>query len=157
MRITVVTHDPLTPKLRKLALSLGPDGRRGVLRAMGTALVAFTQEAFRNPANRPLRWDKLKGPLRPDGTRGPPRDGTPLLKTRMLMTNIHIAELSDKSVSVAAAQDYGVHHQFGAPKAKIPPRPFFPFHPDGRPFARGEKAVRQAAALKLGAILRRVS
>lgn len=148
-----IVRDTLTPQLQAAARRLSGGGRREVLRAMGEALVGWTKDAFKRPARRPEEWPPLKGRLRRDGTRGSARDGTPLLKSRMLMTNIHVARLSGSEVTVAPAQDYGVHHQFGAPQANIPARPFFPFDSSGRMMPEAQRHIRSAAAAKIRTLL----
>ena len=147
-----VERDLLTPELRRMAREVAD--KRPILKAMGSALVEWTKDAFKQPSRRPETWDGLKGRLKKDGTRGPPRDGTPLLKSRSLMTHIHIESLSNDAVTVAPAHDYGVHHQFGAPRANIPPRPFFPFDSSGRMMGAARDRIRAAASAKIRALLR---
>ncbi len=148
-----IERDLLTPELRRLARRVAD--RKPILKAMGLALVEWTKDSFKQPARRPAPWDGLKGRLKRDGTRGPPRDGTPLLKSRALATHIHVEQLTHDCMTVAPAQDYGIHHQLGAPRANIPPRPFFPFDSSGRMMQAARDRIRAAAAAKLRTLLPR--
>jgi len=146
-----IERDLLTPELKRLAKKVAD--KRPILSAMGTAMAEWTKDAFSQPARRPAEWEPLKGPLKKDGTRGPARDGTPLLKSSTLMKHIHVAAISGDSATVAPAQDYGAHHQFGAPLANIPPRPFFPFDSSGRVMDAAKERIREAAAVKMRGLI----
>lgn len=118
IKVTLV-KDTISPDLARKARALGPEGRRAVLRALGAELLSITQGAFKDTALRPLVWPPLK--FR--------KGGMPLIKTGQMMRGIHIAELTDDHVTVQPSVPYAVYHQLGAPKAHIPPRPYFPFTP----------------------------
>ena len=117
IKVTLV-KDTISPDLARKARALGPDGRQAILLALGAELVSITQGAFKDSALRPLVWPALKS-----------RKGMPLIKTQQMLRGIHISELTSEHVTVQPTVPYAVHHQLGAPKAHIPPRPFFPFTP----------------------------
>ena len=141
IKVTLV-RDTVTPDLQRMANQLGDAGRSQVLRAMGAEAIAITQGAFKNASLRPLAWPPLKY-----------RVGMPLIKTQQLVRGIHISELTADYVKISPSVDYAVHHQLGAPKAHIPPRPFFPFTPNGHIVAFAHRRIEEVARAALRRLL----
>lgn len=143
-------RDEITPELQRLAQQLSGAGRRQVLRAMGAEAVAITQQAFKDASLRPMAWPPLK--YRREFNNAGKRIAMPLIKTGQLMRGIHISELTDAHVQISPSVPYAAAQQLGSTKAHIPPRPFFPFSPDGilLPFAHQRiEAVARAAIERL--------
>jgi len=123
--ITVtLIRDEISPELQRIARELSGAGRRRVLQVLGAGLVNLTQQAFKDASLRPLPWPPLK--YRKEFNAAGKRIGIPLVKTGQLMRGIHISELTEDHVTVQPTVPYAIYHQLGAPKAHIPPRPFFP-------------------------------
>ena len=150
-----VERDGITPSLReRLARARNA---RGALAAAGESVVSMTQRAFTNPSLRPAGWDGLAArTLAGRAKRG--RKGTrPLLDSTLLQKSIRVVGADNASVTVGSDRRAGSYslaaiHQYGAPRRKIPARPFFPIRPDGSltPLARRRFAAALRAALRLG-------
>lgn len=146
-----VERDEITPSLR--ANWARARNARAALAAAGAAVVSMTQRAFANPSLRPAEWPPLSPKtLAARARRG--RKGTrPLLDSTMLQKSIRVVGADNASVTIGSDRRAGSYslaaiHQYGAPRARIPARPFFPIRPDGSltPTARR----RFLAALKAG-------
>lgn len=72
------------------------------------------------------------------------RDGQPLRDDGNLASSFEPKDVSAEGFQIGTDRDYGVHHQFGAPRANIVARPMLP--PDGQlPKEWGEAAQEIAA------------
>ncbi len=149
-----IERDEITPSLR--ANLAQARNARAALASAGGAVVSMAQRAFTNPSQRPSEW----APLHPKtlaarAWRG--RKGTrPLLDSTMLQKSIRVVKADNASVTVGSDRRAGSYslaaiHQYGAPRARIPARPFFPIRPDGglTPLARRRFEVALKAGLRI--------
>jgi phage gpG-like protein len=129
-----ITTDTITPDLAKRIRAFGD--KRGLLEAMGAAVVTITKAAFRQSSLRASVWAPLKT-----------KTGRPILyKSGALWQSPTIVSISNETVTVGSDRPYAAAHQFGAvitpkkanalfwpgaghpvKKVVIPARPFFPF------------------------------
>lgn len=154
MKISIhKTKDLVTPSLKaKLRQVQNP---RPALEAMGLAVVSLAKRSFSAPALRAAPWPALK-PATITAKKKAGRSEKPLQRTGTLAKSPRIIEVTARNVTVGSDREAGSHslaaiHQLGAPAAKIPARPIFPFDQNGRPTDRARRNVISAAqgALKL--------
>lgn len=131
--------DTLTPDLQRRIDALTPERRTRLNLALAQAVANFARRAIREPALRPVPWDALSAKtLLARLKRKPKRIGTAaLIASGTLARSPRVESADPEGASVAsdrAAGEYSLAaiHQYGAPKRKIPARPFFPFR--GGPF-----------------------
>ena len=141
MRI-VLEKDTMTPDLQARIDRWGHP--RPALRKMGELMANWAKDAFRNPAKRPTEWP----PLKPSTLKKKKGRGTPLVYHGVLKRSPRVVSCDDRSVVVGSDRKAGSYslaaiHQLGAPRAKIPARPFFPFHPGVRALAAFEEKCRK--------------
>lgn len=157
-----LTRDDVSPDLReKLAAAKSPEP---VWRAAATEVVSITKRSFREPSLRIAPW-------------APKRDGTPsnLIAKGTLLSSIRVVSVNKDGAEVGTDRIYGAIHQVGGTirtknkpflvfksggktwrvkSVKMPPRPFFPFTPDGQLAAKHQprlQAIIDAAMrLRLG-------
>ena len=132
----VVEMDTITPDLK---LRLGRLERPGpALRDIGQLAANWGRDAFRNASKRPQAW----APLKPATVKKKKGRGTPLVLHGVLKRSPRLASWNDKEAVVVADREtekghsIAAIHQLGAPKARIPPRPFMPFYASGEGLPR---------------------
>ena len=118
------TMDTVTPDLERKIAALSGGAR--IMKAIGTQIVGLTKRAFRDESLRQIPWPPKK------------KDGSPsnLIRKGALLSSIRITGLTQNTVTVGTDRPYGAVHQLGSSKktgrgSGIPPRPYFPFKPDG--------------------------
>lgn len=151
MRIKV-TRDTLTPDLRRrLRRVRNPEP---ALRAAGLVMASMAQDAFTNESVRPSAWDPLKpSTLARKAAAG--YGSSPLIASGTLARSPRIVRSSPREVVVGSDRRAGAHslaaiHQLGAPKAHIPPRPFFPFRASGEATETAKRRIRDVLLRWLG-------
>lgn len=120
-------------KLARAIRALGSaEAMARVARVAGEELAIMAAEAFHSERVRPAEWPPLsrrtEAGMSKARKRGAKKRGSarPLVDTGTLMRSLEVRGASASGVEVASTQDYANYHQFGAPKAKLPARPFFP-------------------------------
>lgn len=139
------TRDTMTPDLRKQIAAMQDPSR--ALKAMGTVIVSLAQRAFTDAGLRPAAWAPLS-PATLKQRRAQNRGSKPLLRTGLLARSPRVAQVTRKSVTVAADRPYAMFQQLGT--QHIPARPFFPFDKSGRPTPRARTLMMSAATRALG-------
>lgn len=152
MRISLKSRDAITPALLdKVKRAKNP---QRALEAMGLAVVSLAKRNFTMPAARPAAW----APLKPATVKAKKRAGrseNPLQRTGTLAKSPRVTNVTRSKVTVGSDRKAGSHslaaiHQLGAPKAKIPARPFFPFNGStGSPTPKAAKLIKEAARASL--------
>lgn len=152
MRISLKSRDTITPDLLdKVKRAKNP---QRALEAMGLAVVSLAKRNFTMPAGRPAAW----APLKPATVKAKKRAGrseNPLQRTGTLAKSPRVTNVTRSKVTVGSDRKAGGHslaaiHQLGAPKAKIPARPFFPFDGStGKPTAKAAQLIKEAARATL--------
>lgn len=153
MKITLSkSRGGITPSL--LAKVKRAENPQRALEAMGLAVVSLAKRNFTMPAGRPAAWAPLK-PATITAKKRAGRSEKPLQRTGTLAKSPRVTKVTRSTVTVgsdrkAGGQSLAAIHQLGAPKAKIPARPFFPFHGStGQPTAKAQSLIRQAALASL--------
>jgi phage gpG-like protein len=161
-----ITRNTLSPALAAIARRLSD--KRPLLEAMALSLVSVTKRAFRDDSLRPAPWAPVKK-----------TSGAALRQSGALFQSIAITGVTQDEARVGTDRPYARYHQFGTdpfeirPKTKkalfwagaahpvgkvshpgLPPRPFFPFGPDGDMTPRGQAQIEAAARRKLASLLR---
>ena len=118
--------DTMTPDLKLRLERVEHPGP--ALRKMGFLMAQWAQDAFRNPAKRATEWADLK----PATLKKKKGRGSTLVFHGVLKRSPRVVSCDDRSVVVGSDRRAGTYslaaiHQLGAPRAKIPARPFFPF------------------------------
>jgi len=140
-------RDFLTPDLAaKMRTARNPER---ALRSMGLAAVSLTQRAFTQASLRPSTWP----PLKPATIKAKLRKGygsKPLRSSGALAQSPRIIRSGSHLVAVGSDRRAGPHslaaiHQLGTQDGRVPARPTWPFHQDGRPTRRGETNMLSAA------------
>jgi phage gpG-like protein len=166
MQTTITTSDTLSPAMR--ALYARANDKRGIHEAIGLGLVSLAARAFGDPTFRVSAWAPLKS--------GQP---STLRKSGTLWQSIRVTETGETGVTVGSDRKYAAIHQMGGrtparvirprngkalwwpgaahpvksvnhPGSKMPPRPFLPFYPDGRPTEKAREMVEDVVRAKLG-------
>lgn len=156
MQVTFqIERDEITPSLRaNLARALNA---RAALAAAGWVIASMTQRAFTRPELRPAAWPPLSPRTLARRAKSGRKGTKPLIESATLMRSPRVVSATNASVTVGSDRRVGAYslaaiHQLGAPRARIPARPFFPFFADGRPTQearrRFEAALRRA--LRIG-------
>ncbi|MBP1589125.1 MAG: phage virion morphogenesis protein [Kiritimatiellae bacterium] len=127
-----IVSDTVTPDIRaRLARVQNPEP---ALRRMGKILADWAMDAFTVPALRPAPWAPLtKRTLAKKAKEG--HGSKPLIASGKLSRTPRVVSVSRTEVVVGSdaetKEGSGISlaaiHQLGAPKRKIPARPFFPF------------------------------
>ena len=148
-----VTRDTLTPDLRRrLRRVRNPEP---ALRAAGLVMASMAQDAFTNEAVRPSAWNPLK-PRTLARKAAAGYGSSPLIGIEgLLARSPRIVRSSPREVVVGSDRRAGSHslaaiHQLGAPKAHIPPRPFFPFRASGEATETAKRRIRDVLLRWLG-------
>ena len=103
-----------------------------VARVAGEELAIMAAEAFHSERVRPAEWPPLsrrtEAGMSKARKRGAKKRGSarPLVDTGTLMRSFEVGAADGDGVTVKSTQDYAGYHQYGAPKANIPARPFIP-------------------------------
>lgn len=131
MNITI-TQDGITPALSD-ALKKVRDNR-DLMFSLGTLVANFAKDAFRNQDKRPRQW----APLRPATVRRKGMGTRPLIDKGVLVRSPRVVAFKPGEALVGSDRKVGTYslaaiHHYGAPRAHIPARPFFPFYFDGTP------------------------
>ena len=167
MQVTLSTADSMSADIQRLARVGSAEVRRAAMAAVGEGLKSMAKRAFAtDPSLRPLPW-KAKA------------DGTPstLQKSTRLRQSITVTGLSDATVTVGSDAAHASIHQTGGrtrphiirprfkkalafgggvyrmvrhPGSNMPPRPYLPFHADGRPTAAADRMITWTFTKKLG-------
>ena len=161
--------DTVTPSMKISMLALGPQKRAQVLEGMALAVVQLAKRAFYSPELRPIPWVK-----KADGT------PATLRKNQVLRRSPRVISFNSKSATVGSDRHYAAIHQLGGktaphkivpknkkalfwpgakhpvksvnhPGSKIPARPYFPFHRNGRPTALARKTIENVGTKRLKA------
>lgn len=105
----------LATSLKKLDAIVQGEVQRKITKNVGAEFLDLTLEGFTTSTD-PYgdRWADLKY-----------RDGQPLRDKGHLASAFNV-EYSDTGFTIHNPVPYGIHHQFGAPKANIPARPMLP-------------------------------
>lgn len=175
MSLTIaVKADALTPDLRaKLRTARHP---QPVWLAVMTQIVSITKRSFTDPGMRIAPWPNKKAAKILDGhitivDGGPSR----LIQKGAMLSSIRVVETNDQGGSVGSDRVQAAIHQVGGvirpksarslvftlsgivmrrKKVTMPPRPFFPFLPDGTLAPQYVEKVRRitllAMAVRLG-------
>lgn len=119
-------RDSITPELRRLARRV--DNPTPILEAMGLQLASIGARSFNDASLRVAPW----APLKPGTLAGKIKAGksSAILKRDTLLYRSLIRPdmvTGRRSVTIKIDRPYASYHQFGAPKQKIPARPFLPF------------------------------
>lgn len=135
MKVTVkIARDSMTPAMQRYARKLKGRRKAELLEAIALVLAeSCAKAAFDRPAARPSSW-------------APKVDGTPatLRKDNLLSRSPRVVDVTPKRAILGSDRKYAAVHQFGSRKKNIPPRPYFPFGPDGKPTALGIKRAAEA-------------
>lgn len=131
MQITI-TKDTISPELQRALeqLRVPPET---VMRSLGNLVAKFAQDAFRNPSKRPAAWRELSPRTKRRKGHGKPLIDTGTLKRSPRVESVHGNEVVVVADRKAGAYSLAAIHHYGAPRAGIPARPFFPFFADGTP------------------------
>lgn len=149
----IVTTDTLTPALQAMIRKL--QDPETALRGVGEEIVATAKDAFSSPDLRPEAWP----PLKPStlARKAKKKYGSePLIASGALARSPRVLHtVNNDTVVVGSDRRAGSHslagiHQLGAPKANIPPRPFFPFDTSGKATAKAVERVREILKKWLG-------
>lgn len=140
--------DTASPVLAKIVA--GVQRPRGIMRAVGTSFATSAQDAFDDPALRPAPWAPKTSFKK---TRGGKLKTKLLVDSGMLRRSPRVTGTTDDSVTISTARTYAAYHQFGAPKAHIPARPFFPVDAAGKPTTLALQRMLQAGNAALQALL----
>lgn len=137
--------DTLTPDLRRRLRKV--EDPEPALRRAGEIVADMAIDAFTNPAVRPDEWSPLK-PATLERKAALGYGSSPLIASGALAHSPRIIEASRNYVLVGSDRKAGAWslagiHQLGAPRAHIPPRPFFPFSASGEATLRAKDAVRE--------------
>ncbi len=133
MKVTyTIVSNMVTPDLKaRLARVQNPEP---ALRRMGQTLADWAKRAFTVPANRPAHWAPLsKRTLAWKAKNG--HGSNPLIASGKLSRTPRVVSVSRTEVVVGSDAEtkkgsgisLAAIHQLGAPRRKIPARPFFPF------------------------------
>ena len=148
MKVTyTVVSDTVTPDLRaRLARVQNPEP---AMRRMGQVLVNWARQAFRDESKRPATWPGLS-PKTLAQKKKKGYGSRPLIASGLLSRSPRVVSVGRDEVVVGSDRAVGTYslaaiHQLGAPKRKIPARPFFPFV-SGR--TRPEAQAQVAAVLR---------
>ena len=139
-----ITTDTISPSMRRWLAKV--QNAAPAMRAAATVVTSMARDAFTNEQIRPSAWD----PLRPSTLARKAAQGygsKPLIASGTLARSPRTIEVSQTHALVGSdrrAGDYSLAaiHQLGAPKAHIPPRPFFPFNADGKATETARRRVR---------------
>ena len=156
MKISVKT-DTITPHLQGMRQKLADP--EPALLEVGESIASMATEAFSNPGLRPESWP----PLKPEtlARKAKKKYGSePLVASGALARSPRVVRTisysaNEHSVVVGSDRRAGSYslagiHQLGAPKANIPPRPFFPFGADGKATPRAIDRVKEILLRWLG-------
>jgi phage gpG-like protein len=146
MQINVQVTDEVTPDLA-MRIREQPERTRAALEKSGLGLVSMAKRAFSITALRPEAWAPLSERTIKNRKRQGFRGTAPLRASGSLWQSLAIQDLSSNSVTVGSDRKSGIWsiaaiHQLGAPRRKIPARPFFPVHADGSFTDRARRLVR---------------
>lgn len=160
MRITFkLRRNSLSPELRRMAR--GIRDTRSLHEALGLGLVSLAKRAFNQPALRPKAWPPLKGGgaarLRKSGTLAKAQRVTSVSTRNVTVGNdrpygaIHQLGGRTAARTIRPKNRRALRFQLGGrtifakkvkhPGSDVPPRPYLPFHSDGRLSAEGTKLV----------------
>lgn len=167
-----VARNTLTPSLRQAAR--GIRDRRPILEAMGLQLVSITVRAFRDASLRASTW-----PPKRDGSpatlykRGALRQSIRITSVDNRAVNVgsdrpyaaihqlggttraHVIEASRaKFLAFKSGGAMIFRKRVNHPGSKIPPRPFFPFLPNGQPTQLARDRIGAIARAKIARLLR---
>ena len=124
-----IVSDTVTPDIRaRLARVQNPEP---ALRRMGEVLVNWARQAFRDTSKRPASWPQLADrTLAQKKKKG--YGSKPLIASGALARSPRVVSVTRNEVVVGSDRAVGSYslaaiHQLGAPKRRIPARPFFPF------------------------------
>jgi phage virion morphogenesis protein len=115
---------------------------------MGEYVEMVTVRAFKtetSPAGQP--WTPLKPATikRRQGKRKGRRTNIKMLRdTRALYDSLNL-KISSKGAEYGTSLRVGAIHQYGAPRANIPPRPFMPLDANGRVLPQHQRKLEQIA------------
>lgn len=147
-----MTTDTISPSMRRMLAKV--QNAEPAMRAAATVVTSMARDAFTNDAVRPAAWD----PLRPSTLERKAAKGygsKPLIASGTLARSPRTIETSRTHALVGSDRRAGNYslaaiHQLGAPKAHIPPRPFFPFGADGKATESVRRRVRAVLLRWLG-------
>ena len=139
-----LTTDTIAPSLRRLLAKA--ENAEPAMRAAATVVTSMARDAFTNEAVRPSAW----APLRPFTLARKAELGygsKPLIASGVLARSPRTIETSRTHALVGSDRRVGDYslaaiHQLGAPKAHVPPRPFFPFSAAGKATETVRRRVR---------------
>jgi phage gpG-like protein len=129
MQLNVSISDGITPRMKKMMAKTV--NMRPAMESGGMAIVSMSVRAFSSPAMRPAPWAALK-PLTLKSRKSAGFHGSSILRASGALSHSpRVISATANSVTVGSDRRVGSYslaaiHQFGAPRRKIPARPFFP-------------------------------
>jgi phage gpG-like protein len=126
MQYRVSIKDDVSPDLARKLAAL--KNRRRAMLAIGQEIVTSAKRAFSISSLRPAPW----APLRPSTLARKGQKTSPLILSGTMARSPRVIEATEDRVTVGSDRRVGNYslaaiHQYGAPRRRIPPRPFFPF------------------------------
>ena len=144
--------DTITPDLRKKIMSVKDP--TPALREAGTVAAKMAVDAFTDPSLRPTTWPDIK-----DSTKKRKQSSAILIDSDTMHRSPRLIEAAPTHALVGSDRLAGSHslaaiHQLGAPKAHIPPRPFFPFFASGEATETAKTRIREVIADWFNSVLK---
>lgn len=144
MIVRIVT-DTMGPEIQRLASKIKDPSE--AMAEIGSLVSSMASSAFQNADLRPHPWASLK----PETIKRKARKhygSHPLVASGTLARSPRVVSSSPRNVVVGSDRRAGAYslaaiHQLGAPKANIPPRPFFPFQASGEATETAKRRVRE--------------
>lgn len=143
MEVRIKT-DTMTPQMKRMLRKI--QNRRPVLREIGTEASSMARRAFTDESLRPTRWDDLAESTKAKKAAAG-KGSSPLIWSGTMARSPRVSHVDNEVVHISSDRAEGAYsiaaiHQLGAPKRKIPPRPFFPFT-DGKATPRLRQRIQE--------------
>jgi phage gpG-like protein len=135
-----------------LAKVAGADTKSRISEAAVTVLQSMAELNFRSDRNRPVAWPDFAESTKKSMSKKRKKNPKLLIDNATLLRSLSVEDDAD-GASLVSAVDYAGYHQYGAPKAKVPARPFVPvtgeYGKEATPTPEAEKRMRKAAEAAL--------
>lgn len=137
-----ITTDTITPELQRILRRVSGPEARAALKDAAKAVEYSAKDAFEDDSRRPAPW----APLSPI-TIARKGGSKPLIASGDMRRSIRVISVGPKQALIGSHSKAGKYslaaiHQLGAPKARIPARPFFPFSSSGQATEEIKREVR---------------
>ena len=147
MEVRIKT-DTMTPHMMRMMRKI--KNRRPVLMEMGTEASSMARRAFTDGTLRPTDWSEL-AEITKARKAAAGKGSSPLIWSGTMARSPRVSHVDSDDVRISSDRVAGMYsiaaiHQLGAPRRKIPPRPFFPFTSDGKATPRLRQRIQEIIA-----------